>query len=364
MKIKELISYLEEIAPGQYQESYDNSGLLVGDSEAEIKSVLISLDCTEAVVADAISKGCNVIISHHPIIFKGLKSLTGRNYVERTIIKAIQNNIALIAIHTNLDNMKEGVNKEICSRLGLENCGILDPKTEELQKLVVFAPSDAAEDIKSAAFNAGAGSIGNYSECSFTLRGTGTFLPNEAANPHIGTAGQRGAVDEVRIEMMFPRFRQSQILSAVKAAHPYEEVAYYLTQLENENQEIGAGMVGELPAPLEGPEFLKMLKARMNLKIVRHTALLPRPVRKVAVCGGSGIFLLNQAKAAGADAFVTADVKYHEFFDAEQKLLLADIGHYESEQFTMNLLRRYITEKFTTFAVYLTGANTNPINYY
>lgn len=364
MKIKELTGFLEEIAPRSYQEDYDNSGLLAGDAETEVQAVLISLDCTEEVVKEAKEKGCNVIISHHPLIFKGLKSLTGRNYVERTLIAAIRNHIAIIAIHTNLDNMHNGVNREICNRLMLENCTILAPKPGTLTKVVVFVPEESADAVKTAAFKAGGGAIGNYSECSFSTTGTGTFLPGEAANPHIGHAGKREQVKEVRLEIMLPDFRHQQILDAIKSAHPYEEVAYYLTDLKNENQDIGAGMIGTLPTPLDGPDFLEYLKTNMDLQIIRHTPLLSRKIKRVAVCGGSGSFLLSRAIAKGADAFVTADFKYHEFFDAEGNILITDIGHYESERFTMNLLHRIITKKFTTFAVYLTGTNTNPINYY
>jgi dinuclear metal center YbgI/SA1388 family protein len=363
MKVSEITQYLETLAPRAYQESYDNSGLLTGNPAQEVTGILITLDCIEAVVDEAIAKNCNLIIAHHPILFKGLKKLTGSNYVERTLIKAIQHNIALYAIHTNLDNVITGVNRMIASKIGLQSVRILAPKKNTLTKLVTFIPKENTESVLQALHTAGAGQIGNYKNCSFRVEGTGTFMPNENANPHIGQALTQEYVNEIRAEVIFPSHREDAMVRALKSSHPYEEVAYYLTPVTNENQEVGSGMIGELEEPLGSMEFLRMLKKQMNLEVIRHTAPISKLIRKVAVCGGAGIFLLNEAIHAGAQAFITADVKYHEFFDADSRLILADIGHYESEVFTKDLLGEFLKEKFPTFAVNFSGTITNPVRY-
>lgn len=364
MKIQEVIQYLESIAPRAYQESYDNSGLLTGNANAELTSALITLDCTEEVVQEAIVKKCNLIIAHHPIVFKGLKKLTGSNYVERTIIQAIKNDIAIYAIHTNLDNVHQGVNKKIAEKLGLQNVRILLPKQDNLSKLVVFIPQSHADGVLSALHDAGAGQIGNYKNCSFSVAGTGTFQPNALANPHIGEAGKQEKVEEIRAEVIFPSHLERNLLKALKQSHPYEEVAYYINSLHNENQEVGSGMIGELEEALEPEAFLAHLKKSMALKVIRHTPLIARKVKKIALCGGSGSFLLQHALQAGADFYVSADFKYHEFFDAEKRLTIADIGHYESEVYTKDLIGELLTKKFPTFAVNFSGTITNPISYY
>lgn len=364
MKIQEVIQYLESIAPRAYQEPYDNSGLLTGNKDSELSSALITLDCTEEVVQEAIAKKCNLIIAHHPIVFKGLKKLTGSNYVERTIILAIKHDIAIYAIHTNLDNVFTGVNKKIAEKLGLQNVRILLPKQDNLSKLVVFIPKNHADTVLAALYAAGAGQIGNYKNCSFSIEGTGTFQPNESANPHIGEAGKQEKVDEIRAELIFPNYLEKNLVKALKQSHPYEEVAYYISSLHNENQEVGSGMVGELAEPLEPEAFLAYLKKTMTLKVIRHTPLIDRKVKKIALCGGSGSFLLQNAIHAGADFYISADFKYHEFFDAEKRLTIADIGHYESEVYTKDLIGELLTKKFPTFAVNFSGTITNPISYY
>lgn len=364
MKIQEITSYLESLAPRAYQESYDNSGLLTGNQTTEITGALITLDCTEAVVEEARAKNCNLIIAHHPILFKGLKKLTGSNYVERTIIKAIHYDIAIYAIHTNLDNVHVGVNRKIAEKLGLQNLHILAPKKETLIKLTVFIPKENVEAVLGDLHTAGAGQIGNYKNCSFQVEGKGRFQPDENANPHIGESGKLEIVNEIRAEVIFPSHLEVTILKSLRKSHPYEEIAYYLTPLRNENQEVGAGMVGELEEAIEPIAFLKRLKSSMSLTVIRHTPLLNTKVKKVAICGGSGSFLLSNAIQAGADFFVTADFKYHEFFDAEERLTIADIGHYESEVYTKDLLGELLTKKFPTFAVNFSTTITNPISYY
>src|SRR6195952_4977652 len=363
MKLSQLTTYLESIAPLAYQEDYDNSGLIVGHPEQEISQVLISLDCTEAIVDEAIAKGCQVIISHHPIVFRGLKKFNGKTYVERVVEKAIRNHIAIYAIHTNLDNVMSGVNERICETLGLTNCRILAPKNGLLKKLVTYVPTEKAEQVRNALFHAGAGNIGNYSECSFNAEGTGTFKGNEDSTPHVGEPGRRHYEDEVRIETIYPANLESKLLMALFLAHPYEEVAYDFYTLSNQHQEVGSGMIGELEEEIDEEEFLFEIKEKMHTHVIRHTALRGKNVKRVAVCGGAGGFLLKQAIAAGADFFITADYKYHEFFDAEGKTVIADIGHFESEQFTQQLLYEIIKNKFVNFAVRLTKVNTNPVKY-
>lgn len=363
MKIKELISHLEEIAPLSYQESYDNAGLIVGDPESTVSQALISLDCTEEVVDEAIANSCNIVISHHPIVFKGLKKFNGKTYVERVVMKAIKHNIALYAIHTNLDHILNGVNKKIANKLGLINCRILNPKENLLKKLVVFVPTSHIDSVKEAMFTAGAGNIGNYSECSYESFGKGSFKPINDANPYIGEKGIRHSEEEYRLETLINSSKENAIIKALLKAHPYEEVAYDIIPLSNNYNEVGAGIIAELAEPQSEMEFLLSLKEKMNVSVIRHTKLLNKKIKTVAICGGAGSFLLQNAIKAGADIFISADFKYHEFFDADGKIIIADIGHFESEQFTQELLLEIIQKKFPNFALRLTVQNTNSIKY-
>ncbi len=363
MKLRELTSFLEILAPLAYQEDYDNSGLIIGSPDQEISGALISLDCTEAVVDEAIESGLNLIISHHPIVFKGLKKFNGKSYVERVVMKAIRHDIALYAIHTNFDNVLEGVNKKICDKLGVKNCTILKPKEGVLRKLVTFCPDADAESVRQAMFNAGAGWIGNYSECSYNAEGFGTFKAEEDTSPHVGEIGKRHHESEVRIETIYPESIERKLISALIESHPYEEVSYDLYPVSNPYPQVGSGMIGNLETDLEEVEFLRLVKEKLQAKVVRYTALRGKKIRRVAVCGGAGSFLLTNAINAGADIFITSDFKYHEFFDAEGKIIIADVGHFESEQFTQELLLNLISEKFRNFALRLTVQNTNPINY-
>ncbi|GAA4099925.1 Nif3-like dinuclear metal center hexameric protein [Mucilaginibacter panaciglaebae] len=364
MKLSQLTAYLETIAPLAYQEDYDNAGLIVGYPDQEIHQVLISLDCIEAVVDEAIATNCQVIISHHPIVFKGLQRFNGKTYVERVVEKAIKHNIALYAIHTNLDSVLPGVNARICETLGLENLRILSPKQGVLKKLVTYVPTSHADQVRNALFHAGAGNIGNYSECSFNADGSGTFKGDEDSDPYVGEPGVRHTEQETRIETVYPSNLESKILMALMLAHPYEEVAYDLYALTNQHQHVGSGMVGELEQAMDAEEFLYHLKEKMQAHVIRHTALTGKSIKKVAVCGGSGGFLLKQAIGAGADIFITADYKYHEFFDADGKIVIADIGHFESEQFTQQLLYELINKRFADLQLRLTSVNTNPVKYF
>ncbi len=361
--IAHIISYLHQVAPFSYQESYDNSGLLVGDASQEVTGVVVALDCTEAVIDEAIAAGANVVLTHHPIVFKGLKRLTGSNYVERTVIKAIRNNIALIAIHTNLDNVYFGVNHIIASRLNLTNQRILAPKAATLFKLAVFVPHDSEDAVRSAMAEAGAGRIGDYENCSFSVEGMGRFRPTGDADPYIGEPGKLVTVSETCIEVVVNQHALKAVEQAMKKAHPYEEVAYNIIPMLNTNQYIGSGMVGDLEAPVKTMDFLEFVKETFQCGVVRYTYAVSETVQRIAVCGGSGGFLLPDAIGAKADVFITADYKYHEFFDADGKIVIADIGHFESEQYTSDWLVQLLTKKFTTFAVRLANVNTNPINY-
>ncbi|MCG2418150.1 Nif3-like dinuclear metal center hexameric protein [Aequorivita sp. F47161] len=363
MKIKEVISLLEKLAPLSYSEGFDNTGLLVGDANATITGVLVTLDTLENVVDEAIEKNCNLIVSFHPIIFSGLKKITGKTYVERVVQKAIKNDIAIFSNHTALDNSWNGVNAMICEKLGIINRKILIPQNSSIKKLITFVPSKDAENVRNALFEAGGGNIGNYENCSFNIKGNGSFKGNEAANPVIGKKGEIHFEEETQIGITFAKHLQNNILKALFEAHPYEEVAYEVTTLENPNQNLGMGMVGELENAMNETEFLQFLKTTMATECVRHSALLQKQIKRVAVLGGSGSFAIEAAKNAGADVFISADFKYHDFFKAENTLLLADIGHYESEQFTKDLIHSFLKKKMTNFAVLLSQINTNPISY-
>jgi dinuclear metal center YbgI/SA1388 family protein len=364
MTIHDIIQTLAAIAPPSLQEGYDNAGLLTGNPGWACTGIITALDATEAVVQEAVDKKCNLIVAHHPIVFGGLKQITGKNYVERTVIAAIKNDIAIYAIHTNLDNVLSGVNGKMADRLGLVNRRVLQPKAGQLKKLIVFVPEAQAEQVRQALFAAGAGHIGNYSECSFNSSGTGTYKAGEGSNPFAGQVGSRHSEPEVKVEVVVPTWLAQPVVKAMIQTHPYEEVAYDIIDLFNTTTQIGSGLIGELPQPMAETAFLEHLQAGFGLKTLRHTPLLGKPIQKIALCGGAGSFLTRTAITAGADAYITADVKYHEFFDADGRLLLADIGHYESEQFTIDLLFDVLREKFPTFAVLKTGVTTNPVQYF
>lgn len=363
MQIKDITNFLEQWAPLAYQASYDNSGLLLGEKSDSVEEALITLDVTEAVVDEAIDLGANLIIAHHPFIFKGIKKIGHTHWIDRCLRKCMIHNIAVYAIHTNLDHVHTGVNKRIADKIGLKNLAVLKASNDALTKLTFFVPPSSKETVLDAVYLAGAGTIGKYDRCSFQLKGTGTFRGSEVSNPSIGTPGVEEAVDETRVELLVPSPSVSTVLAALKAHHPYEEVAYYLQPLSNQNQEVGAGMVGELPEAVEALSFLESLKANMQLDTIRCTDLVKKHIKKVAICGGAGSFLLPYAKRTKADIFITADFKYHDFFEADGQIIVADIGHYESEVFTKDLLQERLREKFTNFAFHLSSVQTNPIKY-
>ena len=370
MKIKDIINTLSELAPLNYAEDFDNVGLLVGNPQNEVKGILVTLDTLETVVDEAIEKDCNLIVSFHPIIFKGLKRFTGQSYLERTVQKAIKHDISIFAIHTALDNAFQGVNSIICDQLGLTNKNILIPQKETIYKLTTYVPVNDAQQVRDALFSVGAGALGNYESCSFSSEGIGTFKGNEHSNPTIGERGQLHYEKEIALHMTFKKHVKAKVLNSLFDAHPYEEVAYELSTLENTNQHIGMGMVGELEQAMPVLKFLEFVKSRMKTPVIKHSHLCKDHVQKIAVLGGSGSFAIAAAKQKGADVFITADLKYHDFFSAEEQIILADIGHYESEQFTKNFLADYLSKKITNFAnalktnkVYLSTTNTNPVKY-
>ncbi|MBS1919281.1 MAG: Nif3-like dinuclear metal center hexameric protein [Bacteroidetes bacterium] len=364
MKLKEIISFLESKAPPSLQEHYDNTGLITGEFTWECTGVICTLDVTEDVVKEAIEKKCNLIVAHHPIIFGGLKKINGKNYVEKTIIAAIKKDIAIYAIHTNLDNIISGVNGKIAELLGLKNISILLRKENTLKKLFTYVPVDKAEPLRKAIFAAGAGHIGNYSECSFNTEGIGTFKAGAGTNPYVGNIEEQHHEKETRIEVIFPAWLEANVIAAMNSSHPYEEIAYEIVDISNDHQGIGSGIIGYLPAAIKETDFLSHIKQLFNVPVIRHTRLLNKPVQRVAVCGGAGSFLVSKALAAGADVYITADMKYHEFFDANDRMVITDIGHFESEQFTIDLLKEILEQKFPTFAVLKTSVKTNPVKYF
>jgi dinuclear metal center YbgI/SA1388 family protein len=363
MVVQDVMEHLQELAPLAYAEDFDNVGLLVGDKNQKVSGILVTLDTLEEVVDEAIEKNCNLIVSFHPIIFEGLKKLTGKTYVERVVIKAIENKIAIFAIHTALDNSFQGVNDIICNKLGLKNKRILIPKLRTIKKLQTYVPSESAEYLRQALFASGAGNIGNYESCSFNFEGKGTFKGNLNSNPVVGKRGQLHTEAEIAVSVTYLKHQESKILNALFAAHPYEEVAYEIFSLENSNQHIGMGMIGELKAAMDTHTCLNFIKKTMKASSVRYSKDVGKPIRQIAVLGGSGSFAISAAKAANADLLITSDLKYHDFFTAENSLVLADIGHYESEQFTKSFLVDYLSKKITNFAIILSTTNTNPVKY-
>lgn len=364
MKIIDITSFLESNSHPSLQESYDNSGLITGSSSWNCTGIICSLDATEDVINEAVEKKCNLVVSHHPIIFGGIKKINGKNYIENAIINAIKNDIAIYAIHTNLDNVIHGVNGRMAKMLGLKNVSILSAKENTLKKLFTFSPVEYAEKVRNAIFEAGGGQIGNYSECSFNSEGTGTFKAGKGAEPFVGDIGIQHQENEVKIEVIFPSFLENKIINALKKAHPYEEAAFDVISLSNSDRSVGSGVIGDLHEEVGEIQFLKTLKEVFGLSVIRHTALLNKPVKKIALCGGAGSFLISKALAAGANAYITGDIKYHEFFDANNRMVIADIGHYESEQFTIDLLKDILEQKFPTFAVLKTEVKTNPVHYF
>lgn len=363
MQLRKIIQILEDMAPTAYAEDFDNVGLLVGDPDSSITGILVCHDALEQVVDEAILKGCNLVVCFHPILFSGIKKITGKNYVEKAVVKAIKNDVALYAVHTGLDNHKEGVNKILCNALGLQHTRILIPKKEFIYKLSTYIPKSDASNVQQALFKAGAGAIGNYYDCSFTSSGTGSFTGNEESNPVIGKRNTFTEIEETKLEVTFEKYLQGAILQALFTSHPYEEVAYEINKLENEHQNIGMGMIGELAEPVDELQFLHFVKDAIGADGIRYSNLIGKKIQKVAVLGGSGSFAINAAKAQKADLLITADLKYHDYFQAENQIVLADVGHFESERYVKNYIFDYLLKKIPTFAIILSDIKTNPVNY-
>ena len=362
--VRDIINCIEDFAPLFYQESYDNSGLQIGNFHQEVTGILLCVDVTEEVIAEATTIGANLIITHHPLIFGGLKKVTGSNYTERAIIKAVKTDIAIYACHTNIDNISTGVSFKMADKLGLINVKVLKPLVDVLHKLVTFVPLEHVENVRNVILEAGAGHIGNYDFCSFNVLGEGTFRASEKAHPFVGEKGELHSESEIRIETVFPKYLENKIISALLKAHPYEEVAYDIYPLSNQFNNAGAGAVGNFIQPVAEKSFLDLVKSVFKIPLIRHTPFTGKEISRVALCGGSGSFLLNDAKKAGAEVFLSADFKYHQFFDADNRIIIADIGHFESEQYTLEIFYDLLIKNFSNFAVYFTKVKTNPINYY
>ena len=363
MNISQIIETLEDFAPLVWQESFDNSGLQVGDISQKVKGILLCLDVTEDVLEEALDLDCNLIISHHPLLFKPIKKLTGKTYIERCVIKACKNDLVIYAAHTNIDNAFRGLNFYLAEKLGLQTRRILSPKKDGLLKLVTFVPESQAEKVRNALFNAGAGCIGNYDSCSFNVPGAGTFRAGEQAHPFVGNRHELHTEPEIRIETILPIQKKSTVLQALLTIHPYEEPVYDFYSLANEWNQAGSGVVGELLCPEQEDVFLQRMKTILKLQTIKHSPFTGKAIRKVALCGGSGAFLIPDAIACGADIFITGEAKYNDYYDVENKILLTVIGHYESEIITKELFYDVITKKITNFAVHFSATNTNPVNY-
>ncbi len=363
MKLSSIIKILEAEVPLKYQEPYDNSGLNVGEPGIQVTGILLCIDVTPAIIDEAVANKANLVISHHPVIFSAVKQLTGATLTEKVIVYAIKKGIAIYCMHTNIDNAFNGVNRKICEKLGLTNCRILVPAKNSLKKLVTFIPSDHAEKLRSALFSAGAGEIGNYGSCSFNSEGKGSFMAKEGASPFVGEIGRIHYEDEIKIETIVPADKLKQVVAALMENHPYEEAAYDIYPLDNDYNRVGSGMTGELEKPVKAIDFLKLVKEIFNCKILRHSLLPDVTIQKVAVCGGSGAFLIPSASAAGADVFITGEIKYHQFFDGNEKLIVADIGHYESEQFTVEIFYDILIKKLPNFAIHFSRIHSNSVHY-
>ena len=364
MNIADICQVLEQWAPPILQESYDNCGLLTGDPQAVCTGVLCALDVTESVIEEAEANGCNLVVAHHPLIFGALRRIDPHHPVGRTLIRAIQKGIAVYAIHTNLDNVIHGVNGAMADRLELSDRQVLLPKSSHLKKLYTFVPASHLEAVADALFAAGAGHVGRYDQCSFRQLGEGSFRASAGTNPFVGKIGEQHREPEWKLEVLYPAHLEKAVVLALQGAHPYEEVAYDLVMLSNPHPSLGSGLIGELPQPMDPASFLDRVKSAFGCSVLRYTGASNTPIRRVALCGGAGSFLISKALASKADAFLTADLKYHEFFEPDQKMLLVDLGHYESEQFTIGLIQSFLAEKFLNFAVLKTERITNPVRYH
>ncbi len=359
--IGDLSSALESVAPSLYAESYDNVGLLVGRSEWKCEKVLVALDITEAVVQEAIEKGVQAIVAHHPVIFGGIQRLTGEDTAQRAIELAIKHSIALLACHTNLDAIEGGVSYRMAQAISLVNVRTLQPRSGLLWNLIVYVPAESAETLLEALWEAGAGKMGAYDECAFRSHGLGSFRPKEGAHPHNGVIGERAFADEIRLELLVPEGARKKVHQCMMEHHPYEEIAHSWLKHDGVHHSVGFGAIGQWDA-CDWPEAVRRIKTAFGVASFRHTMPIASDYRTVAVCGGAGADLLAQAKSQQAELFITSDITYHRYFGADDRLVFIDIGHWESEQHAMELLIDIVREKFPNFAVLKSETNTNPMH--
>jgi dinuclear metal center YbgI/SA1388 family protein len=365
--IRDIADALEQWAPPGSAQSYDNVGLQVGDASRSVERAVLALDCTPAVVEEAERQGAELIITHHPLLFQPLSAVTTDDYESAVALRLAEAGIALYSAHTNLDAAPGGVSFALAKRLGLTDVGFLDGFDETLYKLATFVPADHFDAVRSALADAGAGRIGDYEACAFAHEGTGFFRPGDAANPHIGTAGgDLESADEVKLEVEVARWDLGGVLGALQDAHPYEEVAYDVYPVQQKNSRAGLGAVGRLASPESLSDFLGRVADRLDAGSLRYAGPDEATVERVAVCGGAGSDFVGQALAAGADAYVTADVKYHEFFEAlgpdgVPQLAFIDAGHYETEALTEALLRDWLADRFNDVDWQRTGVRTSPM---
>lgn len=363
MLVSDIIAAIEEYAPLSLQESYDNSGLQVGDRAQVVTAVLLCTDVTEEIIGEAVARGANLIISHHPLLFHGLKHLTGRNPIERIVRAAVKRDIAIYSSHTSMDNATGGVSFKMAEKIGLGNVSVMLPQPGQLYKLVVFVPIKEAARVRDAMFAAGAGRLGDYDSCSYALEGKGSFRALAGAHPWVGSIDELHHEDEMRLEVLVMRNCKDAVVQAMLRSHPYEEPAYDLIELDNPSKYTGSGVVGDTQQPIEAAEFLNSLKTAFGTAMVRYAGNIHQMISRVALCGGAGADFIGDAVAAHADIYVTGDVKYHEFTSYCDKILIADIGHYESEHFTKEIFYDIIQKKFPNFATYYAELEKNPINY-
>lgn len=363
MKISEITGAIEKYAPLWLQEEWDNAGLQVGDTDREATGAVLCVDATEAIVDEAIDRGVNLVISHHPLLFRGLKRITGRTATERIVAKALKHDIAIYSAHTNMDSAPGGVSWATGRRAGLTAMRTLVPQQGRLMKLAVFVPSAYSNAVSEALWNAGAGRMGNYDRCAYMTDGRGTYRPLPGADPAIGTVGQSHTEAETRIEVVFPTAISGRVVQAMLKAHPYEEPAFDLIPLANDITSAGLGVIGSLKTPMPASEYIAWVKQALGIGAIPYAGDARRMVHRVALCGGAGAEFIGNAIAAGADLYMCGDLKYHDFTTHADSIVLADIGHYESEQCTKEIFYDIIQKNFPNFATYYAEEDKNPISY-
>ncbi len=362
IKCSELMKFMEEFAPVNLAEDYDNVGLLIGSRNQEIKKVLVCLDVTTKVVEEAVEKKVNLIVSHHPIIFKGLKRIVEEDPKGRLLYKLIRNGIGVYSAHTNMDFTHGGINDTLANLLGLSNIRNLKKhKEDRFFKIVVFVPEQNTDTVREAMCSAGAGWVGDYSDCTFMVKGTGTFKPLEGTNPYIGSKGNLEKVEEYRLETIVPQKKLKKVVNAMIEAHPYEEVAYDVYPMELSLKEYGFGKVGSLVETQKLDKFISTVKEKLNVKSVRVIGSVKKEIRNVAVfCGSFDTDVINSMN--GVDVLVTGDMKYHDALDAaEMGLCIIDAGHYSTERIMVPRLAWILSQRFASVDIETSILEENPI---